>query len=177
MNLDKIIQIYSSLDTLRLQLLKELEFKEKQLNLTHTNCAKYTTNWNGQILKISIPEVIPHKNIKKDIQWKKETQSFWVRTIYNAINSSNISEPINFNTVFCYIKIFLPNTGPWDLDNRCIEFVINGIRYARLIKDDSAKYIKFLISGDIDKLNPRTEIYLTEAEKLLPIIESYFGKI
>lgn len=62
------------------------------------------------------------------------------------------------------ITYFFPDRRRRDPDNYSGKFLLDGIRKAGLIQDDSFSNIKLELQGEHDKENPRTEIELEEAE-------------
>lgn len=66
-----------------------------------------------------------------------------------------------FQKILCIINIVCP-ADFWDVDNRAYKIIIDSLRYNRLIPDDKHKYLSFMVTSEIDKENPRTEIYVIE---------------
>lgn len=175
MNYKSIISSYHLLDIARIQLYEEVEdifLNEpvlKNISVIETGKAY----WNGKVLHFIVPEIIPHNKLSANKEWYKKQLWHWVGIINNAFKKLE-NNSIKFNKVLCYIKMFMPAIGPWDIDNRCYSIVINGIKYTRVIDDDSFNHMVILLSGDTDQETPRTEIYLTEYSNFAPYIDSYF---
>ena len=60
------------------------------------------------------------------------------------------------------ITYFFPNKIRRDPDNYSGKFLLDGIKKAGLIEDDSFSNIRLELRGECDKENPRTEIEIEE---------------
>lgn len=72
--------------------------------------------------------------------------------------------PEKYESVFAYFIIYLP-AGFWDVDNRPIRYIINGMRRCKLIPDDNYKHLMYAVQGEIDNENPRVEIYIFDGNR------------
>jgi len=175
MDYAKIATIYQYLDIARMRMFEELEFSLTTNSIPPdiydiNNGSAY---WNGKFLHFVIYEVIPHVKYSANKEWSKSQKWHWVGLINGAFKKLNIDN-LKFNKAFCYINMYMPSIGPWDIDNRCYSYVINGIKFTRVINDDSFRYMVILLSGNTDQTNPRTEIFLTEYNNIVPIINNVF---
>lgn len=115
--------------------------------------------WDGTVLRFVIPECPPHnKSITNNL--REELESKWIGYMRYAYYKTDYT--IQFNKAMCFIVMYLPHHQPWDTDNRAVSYIINGIRYLRLIKDDDSKHLAYAVIGERSMEKPRTEIYLTE---------------
>lgn len=89
-------------------------------------------------------------------------QNIWMRNILNALRKHDIK---TIDRALVIIRLFSPITTAWDVDNRAINHIINGIKLSRLIADDSWNKMSYMLIGGIDKENPRTEIWVYDLEK------------
>ena len=71
-----------------------------------------------------------------------------------------------FDKALCVIRVYSP-ASYWDVDNRAYKYIIDSLRYNKLIKDDRQNYLSFMVLGEMDKEHPRTEIYIMERPKTL----------
>jgi len=176
MDYTKIISSYHLLDIARMNLYDEIEsyFSNELMPSDIPVIKSGNATWNGNVLYFNIPEVIPHTKLCTNKDWAKKQLWHWVGLINGAY--SKLNNNINFNKAFCFINILTPLEVPWDIDNRCFSFIINGIKFTRVIKDDSFRYMEIYLAGETDRTNPRTEIYLTESDNIAPFIKSFFVK-
>jgi hypothetical protein len=169
--------VYRKIDIARIDLYHEIENSYlriyEQADAPTIDIA--TARWDGKILSFVINDLIPHIKLSKTKEWNIKQTSYWISVIRSALKNASISG-IKFNKAFCYILLYMTLDAPWDIDNRCYKFIINGIRYAQLVNDDSYKDIELFISGDTVKDNPRTELYITESSNIKPYIDRYFSK-
>lgn len=69
-----------------------------------------------------------------------------------------------YDSVYLKFVIYLP-AGNWDVDNRPLKYIIDGIRHCGLIPDDSYKHVMYSVHGETDNKNPRVEIYIFDGKK------------
>lgn len=174
MDIKTILETCYHLDTMRLDLYDQLNEESKNIiipnNLPTVNNS--FIEWNGKSLKITIPELLhSNKLIKKDLD--KKIEKFWISAIYTAYKKLNID--ISLQCAYCWIIMYASFHQPWDVDNRCYKYIVDGIRMTRIIKDDSREHLIFGIAGMLEENEPRTEIYITEINDIKRDILSYFG--
>ncbi|SHE96185.1 hypothetical protein SAMN02745218_01145 [Desulfofundulus australicus DSM 11792] len=80
----------------------------------------------------------------------------WIGKITRAL----LPIDVHFEKAFCIIVIYVPGKVNWDVDNRYYKFIIDAIRFARIIDDDNCQRLSFMVIGGVDPENPRTEIYI-----------------
>jgi len=103
------------------------------------------------VLRISVDECLPRGNVVS-----KPVKMRWINKIRRALLDINI----RFESATVIIEVYSPYSASWDTDNRAHSMIINAIRYMKIIPDDSYQYMTYMVSGKIDKDNPRTEIYV-----------------
>ena len=109
------------------------------------------TEINGSNIKITINDILP-----RAVGISKSTlEQHWYTLMHKALKDVKIQ----YEKVLCVIKIFSP-AHYWDVDNRTYSFIIDSLRYNDIIPDDKFNNLSFMVMGDIDKDNPRTEIHL-----------------
>lgn len=111
------------------------------------------TEVNGSYVKIMINDILPRAVGVS----KSSLEHHWLSLMHKALKDVEI----RYEKVLCVIKIFSP-AHYWDVDNRTYSIIINSLRYNKIIPDDKFNNLSFMVMGDIDKDNPRTEIYLLE---------------
>lgn len=97
----------------------------------------------------------------KENAWDyRHTKQEWTNIVYMKSKAARLPKPFEKATVhLCY---FFPDNRRHDPDNYAGKFLLDGLTKARVIKDDDFKHINLIISGDIDRENPHTEIMVQE---------------
>ncbi|SHF87911.1 hypothetical protein SAMN02746089_02707 [Caldanaerobius fijiensis DSM 17918] len=116
------------------------------------------------VISIHIPDYPP-----RTAKAKQYAKDRWLNNVLFAIQS--LDKCPRFDKAFIWIKFFLP-ARDWDVDNRDISPIINGVRYAGIIKDDTFKHVSYGCEG-FQSDNPHTEIYIVErncTDKILDVI-------
>lgn len=147
-----------------------LEEIKKQNNLVEYEYEKiktidedYHAEFNNGILKIYIPEVMPsYKNIKTHAH---------KRILLNVKEISKDYAGIFSNEVFIFIKIF-DNILGWDIDNKYIKPISDGLIYSGVIKDDNISKMFYCAKGEYSE-NPHTEVYVLEGKNVSEFLEKY----
>ena len=103
-------------------------------------------------IKITVKDILPQST---DID-KSQLQFYWLGIMKNALKGTEIL----YEKVLCAICIYSPVGQKWDVDNRVYKFIIDGLRFMGLIRNDSWDRLSFMVIGNEDKINPRTEIYI-----------------
>lgn len=111
------------------------------------------TETNDKYIKVTINDILPRAVGVS----KSSLEQHWLRIMHKALKDIDRK----YDKVLCVIRIFSP-AHYWDVDNRTYSIIINSLRYNQIISDDKFDNLSFLVMGDIDKNNPRTEIYLLE---------------
>lgn len=169
-------ETYYHIEMLRYDLYRLVE---KNTNLIEDNILHkipITTNsnayWNGQSIKIIIPEIIPKKTLSSK-QWDEKVSGYWIGCITNALRDLDLE--IKYLKAICLIVTYSPFKMRWDVDNRCYKFIIDGIRYSRILHDDDWKNMTVILAGSIDTQRPRTEVFIKEGFSLNEYINNEFG--
>ncbi|MGE5472862.1 MAG: hypothetical protein ACM3UU_01435 [Ignavibacteriales bacterium] len=122
---------------------------------------KWKADFDGEIIKLYIPDWPPLvKNASAKNRW-----------IYNTKKALVDLESVPvFKQAFVWLKIYYPDKiKDADADNRDIKSIIDGIRYAKLIKDDVMRSITYAIEP-IGSQFPHTEVYIFETNMFLKVI-------
>jgi hypothetical protein len=93
----------------------------------------------------------------------------WIRGIANAVNAlRDTGVTVEFSkSVLCQIVVYVPLEKEWDVDNRVYRHILNALHFAQVIPNDAYNNVSILLSGGVDKINPRTEIYVHEPSRKL----------
>lgn len=150
-----LIETYYTIEAMRMNLYKDIQ--ELKVNKEEIQGVKgATTEVTGNTLKIIIPDYPPR--IPPTHSLGKKIRIHWLGMIINALKDVEIRFT---EKVLCIIHLYLPYSTTWDVDNRVFHHIINGIRYSRIIQDDTWDKLAFMVIGDVDKNNPRTEVIVT----------------
>jgi len=106
---------------------------------------------NG-VLRITINDYLPRNRFVTS-----DVRDSWIGMIAKTL----LDKDIYFEKALCIIVTYLPREG-WDVDNRGYKIIIDALRYARVITNDTFRELAFMVIGDVDPENPRTEIYVRE---------------
>lgn len=69
---------------------------------------------------------------------------------------------LRFEKAFIVIALYLPYSLEWDPDNRAIKYIIDAVRYLRLVETDNWRHVSYAVTAEVDKENPRTEVYVVD---------------
>ena len=120
-------------------------------------------NTKVKLLKIYVPEILPsYKNIKTHT---------YKRIL---LNMSEVTKPyadLFKNEAFIFIKIFDKSSG-WDVDNKNIKPVADGLILSKVIKDDNMSKMYYCVRGKFSD-NPHTEIYVSDVADAKLVLEKY----
>ncbi len=132
---------------------KSVEFEQEKISTIDTD---YNAEVSSNILKIYVPETLPsYKNIKTHAQKRI------------LLNISEITKPFSnlFNDQVCvFIKIY-DKINNWDVDNRNIKPICDGLIASKVIQDDNIDKMFYCVKGEYSN-NPHTEIYVFDYKKL-----------
>ncbi|MFJ2043935.1 hypothetical protein ACIOBL_10040 [Paenibacillus taichungensis] len=106
----------------------------------------------------------------KENSCKKQVRDYYIQATMEAAIEHEI--PI-IDSAFIYICHFFQNQIIRDLDNRNRSILINAVRYAGFIKDDSWKHIEIMESGFMDvERNNHVQVFITDSKNALKMIET-----
>lgn len=166
-NKDRILKACELIETVRAELflayheLIKDELDKGELDIEPLPQEKWEATCQNGVIKIYIPDYLPKQRFLS-----KEMRNFWLKNMIFAIQS--IVPAPHFDKIFVYIKMFIPGTI-WDVDNRSVKVIIDGIRYSRLIKDDTFEYVAYGVEGS--NMKPyHTEVYIFDYNKINKIL-------
>lgn len=154
-NTDFLTDIYKQAEKLRLDILSKLENGFDFPDDVPVVPGAISKIENG-ILHITINECLPRL---RDTKGSARIRNHWLGMIRRSLAGINIS----FKHALCLIVVYAPTPILWDADNRAVKFIVDAVRYCRLVQDDTWNYISFMVTGELDSEHPRTEIYIAEA--------------
>jgi len=166
MELDEqaLIKVYDSIERARIELYRAVNHTIKkgelpEIILPADDCK---VEYDGNVIKISIPDYPP-----KTRYAKQRTKQRWINNVLFAIRS--IKPLPQFKKVFVLIVFYIPDED-WDVDNRDVSPIINGIRYSRIIQTDSYQYVSYGVAGYYSD-EPHTDIYIINNFDPLKILD------
>ncbi len=113
------------------------------------------------ILRITVFDYLPRKCLIEKKGAITELTKHWLSSINDAVQRlRETGVEVFFEKADCFIYPFVPHNREVDSDNMAYEIIINALRYNGIVPNDSIKELAFRVQGDIDKDNPRTEIYV-----------------
>lgn len=157
MAISNIKDAYLLLEKARLKLYEEITSKDNTGEAEEIGIAPIAF-WDDNVLRIMIPDYPPRISARDPLQ--RDFRNQWIGYVVKAVQDAGITA--RFDRAFCLIVFYLPVSQSWDPDNRTIKHLLDGLRYARVIKDDSWEYLAYGVLGRIDQKNPRTEVYVTD---------------
>lgn len=112
----------------------------------------YKASYTKGILAIEIDKIPEEIGVffKKGSAYYNEVKNFWQSTIISALEHYSIEEFAK--PAFVLIEIYKKGEF-WDIDNRNVKFIIDAIRYAGVIKDDTYKEIAYSVLGHKSEFN------------------------
>ena len=148
-----LIKVYDSIERARIELYRAVNHTIKkgelpEIILPADDCK---VEYNGNVIKISIPDYPP-----KTRYAKQRAKQRWINNVLFAIRS--IKPLPQFKKVFVLVVFYIPDED-WDVDNRDVSPIINGIRYSRIIQTDSYQYVSYGVTGHYSE-EPHTDIYI-----------------
>ena len=156
-----------SFEQVRFNLLNDIKIYNKTVEYEYEKIKTiddgYKANVENNILKIYVPEVLPSfKNIKTHT---------YKRILLNIAEITKQYKGLFNNEVCIYVKIFDKVQG-WDIDNKYIKPVADGLISSGVIQDDNMTKMFYCAKGEFSE-DPHTEICVFEGEKLYEFLERY----
>lgn len=151
----------------RYNILTEIKLYNKNAEFEYevikTVDSEYKAEIKDNILKIYVPEVMPSfKNLKTHTH---------KRILLNIAEATKPFANKFENETFIYIKVFDKLLG-WDIDNKYIKPVADGLIMSNVIKDDNMTKMFYCAKGEYSD-NPHTEIYVFDSKNIAAFLENY----
>lgn len=105
----------------------------------------------GGVLRIALDECLP-----RDRTFTGQMKRVWIRKICKALSGIDIF----FDRAVCIIIAYAPTERDWDVDNRAYKVIPDAIEAAGKIAKDTYQHLTLMVIGDVDKTDPRTEIFV-----------------
>lgn len=149
-----LTNIYKQTEKLRLDILSEMK-NTPDLPSEVADVPGAAAEVENGVLHISVMECLPRVC---DTKGAARLRNHWLGLIRKALAGINIS----FKHALCVILIYAPSSFLWDVDNRAIKFILDALRYCRVIPDDTWNNLSYLVTGLAGVVDPKTEIYVIE---------------
>lgn len=106
----------------------------------------------------------------KEKKYENNIRDYYAQATVEAIAELNIQA---MESAFIYIAHFFENLLVRDLDNRNRRHLINAIRYAGFIKDDSWRIIQIMECGLLDTgRKNHVQVFITSSENFSKLVEN-----
>lgn len=158
MAISNVKDAYLLVEKARLKLYQEITVDDEFGDAEELGIAPLALWGENNVLRIMIPDYPPRISARDPLQRNFRNQ--WISYVVKAVRDVDVT--VEFDRAFCLVVFYLPVSQPWDPDNRSIKYLLDGLRYARVIKDDSWDHLAYGVLGQVDQKNPRTEIYVTD---------------
>ena len=156
-----------TLERARYNILNEIKLHNKivehEYEKIKTIDNEYKAELTNGILKIYIPELLPsYKNFKTHTH---------KRILLNVAEITKQFANKFKDEVFVYIKVFDKILG-WDIDNRYIKPIADGLLLANVIQDDNITKMCYGVKGEYSE-EPHVEVYIFSAIRINNFLEEY----
>ncbi len=161
------IELYRAIDRYNTDILRQMETDENydgEKDFIIPPSERWDIKIENGYIRISIPDFLFRTN-----KIKREIYHRWAKNVRDALWS--LDKCSTYEKIFVYVKYFYPGKN-WDIDNKAIKPIIDGIVRAGVVEDDTYNRVAYGIEGGI-KENPLTIIYIfdyNDIGKLLPVI-------
>ena len=168
-HMDKLCEIYEYAEALKLKTWDALERIQDDLEWygdlkKEDRKLDAEATFDGTLLKIIVKDCLPRRpSLKSSLKSAALLRQYWAGNITSAIR--RLPEPVRFEKAICIINMVTPKIIEWDVDNRAVSIIVNSLRMAQVIKNDSWDKLSLCTFGGVDKDNPRTEIMVAEQPK------------
>ena len=160
----KVEELLRNIEKHRFNILDSIKLYNEKItyenNKIETIDNKYKASYENGVLKIYIPELMPKY---------KQINNFTYKRI--LLNIAEITKPYShkFNKdIFLLIKLY-DNQSNWDVDNKYIKPISDGLILSETIVDDNINSMYYCVRGYKSNL-PHTEVYVVDGDKSLEIL-------
>lgn len=149
----------------RFNLLDEVRFannRNDNIEIESVN-SEYKVDYH-KTFKIYIPEVLP--------KFKNLGNYTYKNILLNVANITKGYKNLFKNKQVCiYIEVFdNKKKENWDIDNKTIKPIIDGLVASKVIEDDSISKMFYCVKGNYDK-KPHTEVTIFDGKKFMKWIK------
>lgn len=156
----RLENFFKSLEKVRYNLLNEIKTYNNNVEFEQEKLCTIDAGYNAQCisdtLKIYIPETL--------LSFKHIKTHTYKRILLNVAEITKLYKGLFREKVFIIIKIFDNYTG-WDVDNRTIKPIADGLIASGVIDDDRCEKMFYCVKGEYSD-NPHTEVTIVNAENI-----------
>ena len=165
MNEKNISNFLFALEKYRFNLLDEVRIinnRNDNVKIESIN-SEYKVDYH-KTFKIYIPEVLP--------KFKNLGNYTYKNILLNVANVTKNYKNLFKNKQVCiYIEVFdNKKKENWDIDNKTIKPIIDGLVASKVIEDDSISKMFYCVKGNYDK-KPHTEVTIFDGKKFMKWIK------
>lgn len=124
---------------------------------------RYTASYENNILRIHIPEAMP--------KYKQITNFTYKRIMLNISEITKTYRHMFSKEVFICIKIY-DNQTNWDVDNKFIKPISDGLILSEVIKDDNINAMFYMVRGFYSDY-PHTEVYVVDSSHISDFLKKF----
>ena len=160
------IELYRAIDRYNTDILRQMETDENydgEKDFIIPPSERWDIKIENGYIRISIPDFLFRTNKIKEKFITDGQKCKRCAMVFRQM--------FRLRKIFVYVKYFYPGKN-WDIDNKAIKPIIDGIVRAGVVEDDTYNRVAYGIEGGI-KENPLTIIYIfdyNDIGKLLPVI-------
>lgn len=152
-------------DKVRYNLLSEIKEYNRNVDFEYEKIKtiddNYTAEWNDNILKLYIPEILPSfKNLKTHT---------YKRILLNVAEITKKFKGLFPNEVFIYIKV-CDNIRGWDIDNKYVKPIADALIISGVIEDDNISKMFYCCKGEFSE-TPHTLIYVLDDKNIAQFLK------
>jgi len=157
-----------SLERIRYNIFNKLKLKNKyEINendkIEYIN-NRYQTSAENNILKIHIPEVLPH--------YKNINNYSYKNIMLNVMEKSKPFKNMFGNELVFVIIVISENQKNIDIDNKYVKPIIDGLVLSKVIEDDNINNVFYSVLGKTNKnKKPCTDVFILKGNEVLDWIE------
>lgn len=122
---------------------------------------RYIATYDYNILKLYIPETMP--------KFKNINTYTYKRIMLNIAEITKLYSKAFSGEVFIYIKIY-DNQKSWDVDNKFIKPISDGLILSEVIKDDNINAMFYMVRGFYSEY-PHTEVCIVDSDYISDFLE------
>lgn len=116
---------------------------------TEEGISDYEDEYSDEILKLKICELLPAVRIPYNNKRLERTFQL-IGEKYNGLFANK--------EVIVRVQVSIPRDN-WDIDNRDLRYILNGIVYGGLISDDNINFVSYMLEGIKGKGNVIVNTY------------------
>ena len=161
----KLESFLYSLEKFRLDIYEQVDFLNNYLpeDKIHTINQHYKATLKDNVLFLYIPEKLPSLTHRSSYAHKQ--------IILNIAEITKPYERLFYDKFVIVIVKIYEKRKVWDVDNRTVKPIQDGLIYSNVIKDDNLFNCCYMVQGFYSD-TPHIEVFVLEADKILEYINN-----